>query len=74
MYIILFLLFQDSPNLLVKIIYLLEIKRKINVIFRKILTLREKHVNIVKNRRIGSRKIVEFDKENHHKSDNKLVK
>ena len=47
-------------------------KNKRNI--QKILTLREKHVNIVKNRRIGSRKIVEFDEENHRKSDNKLVK
>jgi len=38
------------------------------------LTLREKHVNIVKNRRIGSRKIVEFDEKNHRESDNKSVK
>ena len=51
------------------------INRKRNLYnIQKILTLREKHVNIVKNRRIGSRKIVEFDEENHRKSDNKLVK
>ena len=47
-------------------------KNKRNI--QKILTLREKHVNIVKNRGIGSRKIVEFDEENHRESDNKSVK
>lgn len=47
-------------------------KNRYNI--QKILTLREKHVNIVKNRRIGSRKIVEFDEKNHRESDNKSVK
>ena len=46
--------------------YFLTINRKKNLYnIQKILTLREKHVNIVKNRRIDSRKIVEFDEEHH---------
>ena len=55
--------------------YLFIINRKKNRYnIQKILTLREKHVNIVKNRRTDSSEIVKLLEENHRESDNKLVK
>ena len=36
------------------------------------LTLREKHVNIVKNRRVGSREIVKLLEEKPRRYDNKF--
>ena len=55
--------------------YVLTTNRKKNWYnIQKILTLWETYANIVKNKRIVSRKIVEFDEENHRESDNKLVK